>query len=202
MHQSGRYWTRADMFADRSGHLLSLGCRVRHFQCPTLWSLCGLSRCGSGRAPLLSRGREKCRRSFETERAFVRNGRGKPVRGALVIERQSGLRSGSVSRFGRSARTACCSRGNRRLDVRSAVALVLPSPRSVSRGRSVHCMSRQSLSCPHLLLQKRPQRLPHRWALRRVGPQASHRGRGLASIQGRTQTVEFYALKTLADLRL
>ena len=91
-----------------------------------------------------------------TERAFVRNGRGKPVRGALVIERQSGLRSESVSRFGRSARTACCSRGNRRLDVRSAVALVLPSPRSVSRGRSVHCMSRQSLSCLRLLLQKRP----------------------------------------------
>jgi hypothetical protein len=76
--------------------------------------------------------------------------------GALLIERQSGLRSGSVSRFGRSARTACCSRGNHRLDVRSPVALVLPSPRSVSRGRSVHCMSRQSLSCLRLLLQKKP----------------------------------------------
>jgi hypothetical protein len=89
-------------------------------------------------------------------RAFVRNGRRKPVRGALVIERQSGLRSGSVSRFGRSARTACCSRGKRRLDLRSAVALVLPSLRSVSHGRSVHCMSRQSLSCLRLLLQKKP----------------------------------------------
>jgi hypothetical protein len=99
--------------------------------------------------------------------------------GALAIERQSGLRSGSVSRSGRSARTACCSRGNRRLDARSAVALVLPSPRSVSRGRSVHCMSRQSLSCLCLLLQKKPCVCHTSMDTSQNGSTASDRARGL-----------------------
>ena len=62
----------------------------------------------------------------------------------------------TVEGTSRPSAFACCSRANRRFDVRSAVALFLLSPRSLSRGRSVDCMSRQSLSCPRLLLQNRP----------------------------------------------
>jgi len=41
---------------------------------------------------------------------------------------------------GHSARSGCCSRGSRRLAVHSVVALAMPSPRSVCRGQSRHCM--------------------------------------------------------------
>src|SRR5262249_22161352 len=54
----------------------------------------------------------------------------------------------------------CCSRGNRKPAARSAVAVAIPSPRSVSRGHSIHYMSRGSFGCERLPFEGKPEPLP------------------------------------------